>query len=339
MAVPPDLPTLDETVALVRRWLAAAEDVEPDPGARMLAGLLQDPRVPEFTLGFVDRVVRPEDPRVAAKHFERLSRHAPRFLPWHLRALITVGGGFSLLLPQLVIPIARRVLRRMVDHLVVDATPAKLETSLGRLRASGARLNLNLLGEAVLGHAEAARRLQGTRELLARDDVDYVSVKVSSIAAQLSLWGFDESVERVTALLRPLYLDAARSRRPKFINLDMEEYRDLGLTIAVFTQLLDEPELAGLEAGIVLQAYLPDSVAALAHLPEWAQRRVDAGGARIKVRIVKGANLPMERVDATLHGWPLATWASKQQTDTNYKRMLLAALTPTATRAVRIGVA
>src|SRR5690606_5059571 len=237
MAVPPDLPTLDETVALVRRWLAAAEDVEPDPGARMLAGLLKDPRGPEFTLGFVDRVVRPEDPRVAAKNFERLSRHVPRFLPWHLRALITLGGGFSLLLPQLVIPIARRVLRRMVDHLVipiarrvlrrmvdhlvVDATPAKLEASLGRLRASGARLNLNLLGEAVLGHAEAARRLQGTRELLARDDVDYVSVKVSSIAAQLSLWGFDESVERVTALLRPLYLDAARSRRPKFINLDM----------------------------------------------------------------------------------------------------------------------
>ena len=28
----------------------------------------------------------------------------------------------------------------------------------------------------------------------------------------------------------------------------------------------------------------------------------------------------MERVDASLHGWPLATWATKQETDTNYKR-------------------
>ena len=191
MAVPPDLPTLDETVALVRRWLAAADDLPSDPGAKLLAGVLKDPVGLDFTLGFVDRVVRPEDPRVAAKNFERLSRRVPRFLPWPLRALITLGVGFSVLFPWLVIPIARRVLRRMVDHLVVDATPRKLDKTLGRLRASGARLNLNLLGEAVLGDREAARRLQGTRELLARDDVDYVSVKVSSIAAQLSLWGFD----------------------------------------------------------------------------------------------------------------------------------------------------
>jgi RHH-type proline utilization regulon transcriptional repressor/proline dehydrogenase/delta 1-pyrroline-5-carboxylate dehydrogenase len=339
MAVPPDLPTVDETVGLVRRWLAAADDVKPDAGAKLLAGVLKDPVGLEFTLGFVDRVVRPEDPRVAAKSFERLSRRVPRFLPWHLRVLVMLGGGFSVLFPRLVIPIARRVLRRMVDHLVVDATPKKLDKTLGRLRASGARLNLNLLGEAVLGDREAARRLQGTRELLARDDVDYVSVKVSSVAAQLSLWGFDETVERTAALLRPLYVDAARSRSRKFINLDMEEYRDLGLTIAVFTRLLDEPELKGLEAGIVLQAYLPDSVAALAHLTEWAQGRVASGGAGIKVRIVKGANLALERVEATVHGWPLATWPDKQATDTNYKRMLMAALTPEATDAVRIGIA
>ncbi|QNO37408.1 bifunctional proline dehydrogenase/L-glutamate gamma-semialdehyde dehydrogenase [Protaetiibacter sp. SSC-01] len=341
MAVPPDLPTLDETVALVHRWLAAASDVKPDAGAERLADLLRDPDGLDFALGFVDRVVRPEDPRVAAKNFERLSRRVPRFLPWYLRALIVLGGGFSLLAPRIVIPIARRALRYMVSHLVIDATPKSLDKSLAELRSTGARLNVNLLGEAVLGDREAARRLQGTRELLARDDVDYVSVKVSAVAAQLNLWGFDETVERVVELLRPLYLDAATSRaRPrKFINLDMEEYRDLGLTIAVFTRLLEEPELHGLEAGIVLQAYLPDSVAALQHLTEWAQRRVAAGGAGIKVRIVKGANLAMERVDATMHGWPLATWPTKKQTDTNYKRMLVAALTPEATAAVRVGVA
>ena len=34
----------------------------------------------------------------------------------------------------------------------------------------------------------------------------------------------------------------------------MEEYRDLDLTIAVFTRILEDPRLQGLEAGIVLQA-------------------------------------------------------------------------------------
>lgn len=339
MAVPPDLPTPDETVALVRRWLSAADGVKPDASAKRLAGLLADPAGLDFTLGFVDRVVRPDDLRVAARNLERLSRRVPRFLPWYLRALISLGGGIGVIVPWPVIPIARRVLRGMVSHLVIDATPAKLEKTLGHLRGQGARLNINLLGEAVLGEKEAGRRLVGTRELLARDDVDYVSVKVSSVASQLSMWGFDETVDRVVRLLTPLFEQAAAARTAKFINLDMEEYRDLDLTLAVFTRLLDQPALRGLEAGVVLQAYLPDSVAALAKLTEWAKARVASGGAGIKVRIVKGANLAMERVDATLHGWPLATWPTKQATDTNYKRMLVASLTPEATAAVRVGVA
>src|SRR5206468_1849568 len=125
--------------------------------------------------------------------------------------------------------------------------------------ASGNRLNLNLLGEAVLGEKEAARRLAGTRELLARDDVDYVSIKVSSVVSQLSMWSFDEAVDKVVERLTPLYELAARSGG-KFINLDMEEYRDLDLTIAVFERILDQPKLRRLEAGIVLQAYLPDAL-------------------------------------------------------------------------------
>ena len=80
------------------------------------------------------------------------------------------------------------------------------------------------------------------------------------------MWGFDETVERVIERLIPLYEQAARSKSRKFINLDMEEYRDLDLTIAVFTRILARRELQHLEAGIVLQAYLPDALPALRSL-------------------------------------------------------------------------
>ncbi|MDO5053505.1 MAG: bifunctional proline dehydrogenase/L-glutamate gamma-semialdehyde dehydrogenase, partial [Pseudoclavibacter sp.] len=195
------------------------------------------------------------------------------------------------------------------------------------------------LGEAVLGETEAARRLEGTRRLLARDDVDYVSIKVSATVAPHQPWAFERAVERVVEQLRPLYELAAASPSPKFINLDMEEYRDLEMTIAVFTRLLDRPEFRKLEAGIVLQAYLPDALGAMIRLQEWAAERVAAGGAPIKVRLVKGANLPMERVEASLHGWPLATCDSKQDSDTNYKRVLNYALHPERAKNVRLGVA
>jgi RHH-type proline utilization regulon transcriptional repressor/proline dehydrogenase/delta 1-pyrroline-5-carboxylate dehydrogenase len=150
---------------------------------------------------------------------------------------------------------------------------------------------------------------------------------------------FDHEVERIAARLRRLY-DAANAYRPaKFVNLDMEEYRDLELTLAVFRRVLDEPAYATTAAGIVLQAYLPDSLPALEELCAWARKRRDRTGAWIKVRLVKGANLAMEDVDAELHGWPAAPFASKDETDANYKRMLDVVLDPHNDGAVHAGIA
>ena len=89
----------------------------------------------------------------------------------------------------------------------------------------------------------------------------------------------------------------------------------------------------------MLQAYLPDALPALEQLTAWARARVAAGGARIKVRLVKGANLAMERVDAVMHDWSLATYDSKLDSDANYVRCLDFALRRENTAAVRIGVA
>ncbi|WP_341769730.1 bifunctional proline dehydrogenase/L-glutamate gamma-semialdehyde dehydrogenase [Agromyces protaetiae] len=338
----------EQVEGLVRRWLAESARFPVDPAAERLAGVLKDPNGLAFTVGFVDGVMRPEDLGVAGRNLAEVAKLAPAFLPWHLRAAIRLGGVVAPVFPWIVIPIARRVLRSMVGHLVLDATPAKLGPAIAKLRESGNRLNLNLLGEAVLGEQEADRRLEGTYDFLAREDVDYVSIKVSSVVSQLSMWSFDEAVAKVVEKLTPLYRLAARSSAgsatgsatgAKFINLDMEEYRDLDLTIAVFKALLDQPELLKLEAGIVLQTYLPDALGAIQDLTEWAKARRAKGGAPIKVRVVKGANLAMEHVDAAVHDWPLATYGTKQDADTNYKRVLHWSMTPDRIDAVRLGVA
>ncbi|WP_082492409.1 bifunctional proline dehydrogenase/L-glutamate gamma-semialdehyde dehydrogenase [Leifsonia sp. Root4] len=331
------------TIALVKKWLADSADAPADPAAERLAGVLKDPNGLDFTVGFVDGVMRPEDLMVAGHNLQAVAAKTPRFLPWYMRGAIGLGGMLGPVIPWVVIPVARRVLREMVGHLVVDASPEKLGPVIEKLRSGGNRLNLNLLGEAVLGQKEADRRLEGTRALLARPDVDYVSIKVSAVSSQLSMWSFDEAVERTVERLTPLYELAANSApvngRTKFINLDMEEYRDLDLTIAVFERILDQPQLLNLEAGIVLQAYLPDALHALQGLTEWSKARRARGGAPIKVRLVKGANLAMEHVDAAVHDWPLATYSTKQDSDTNYKRVLNWALSYENTDAVRLGVA
>ena len=329
----------DQAVQLVADWVKAAQNIPADPAAEKLAGVLKDPNGLEFTVGFVDGVVRPEDQAVAGKNLGRIAPIAPSFLPWYMKSAVGLGGKLAAKASWPTVPIARTVLRQMVGHLIVDARDEKLGPAIKHLTSTGNKLNINLLGEAVLGDREAERRLTETKRLLARDDVDYVSIKVSSVSGPHSHWAFEEVVDEAVRRLTPLYELAANSPAQKFINLDMEEYKDLDMTIEVFTKILDQPQLKNLEAGIVLQAYLPDTLAAMQRLQEWAAKRVEAGGARIKVRLVKGANLSMEKVEAAVHGWPLTTCDSKQDSDTNYKRILNYALQPEHTKNIRLGVA
>ncbi|WP_051172230.1 bifunctional proline dehydrogenase/L-glutamate gamma-semialdehyde dehydrogenase [Microbacterium indicum] len=332
-----DAALAERAIAQVRTWLAAARDEKVDGAARNLAGVLSDPKGLDFAVGFVDGVVRPEDLRVAARAFQLVAKDVPSFLPAPLRALVRLGGSVAPAFPGIVVPIARRVLRGMVRHLIVDATDAKLGRALAEIATPGTRLNINLLGEAILGQREADRRVADTIRLIERPDVDYVSIKVSSTVAPHSLWAHEQAVAHAVDALAPVY--EAALAHDTFLNLDMEEYKDLDLTIDVFQAILERPAFRDVRAGIVLQAYLPDCLGAMIRLQEWAARRVAGGGRPIKVRVVKGANLPMEQVDAETHDWPLATWPSKRHTDAGYKQVLDYALTPERLANVHLGIA
>ena len=63
-------------------------------------------------------------------------------------------------------------------------------------------------------------------------------------------------------------------------------------------------------------------------LAEFAADRVSRSGAGIKVRLVKGANLAMEKVHAEMADWPLVTCDSKLATDVGYKRVLFETMRP-----------
>jgi RHH-type proline utilization regulon transcriptional repressor/proline dehydrogenase/delta 1-pyrroline-5-carboxylate dehydrogenase len=344
----PLAPIADDAVRLAERWLVVAREGatrDEDRTASRLGDLVADPADAAFAMRFVDRVVRPDDHPSAATQLAGLlaDGHVPRFLAPVDRLLLRAGARLAPLIPRLVMPLARRRMRALVGHLVVDADRAALARHVGRRREEGFDLNVNLLGEAVLGAREAARRHAEAMDLLAQPDIDYVSVKVSAIVPRLNPWDHEGSVERVVERLRPLMVAASRTSPPTFVNLDMEEYHDLELTLDAFVRLLDEPELRPVDAGIVLQAYLPDALPALRRLVGWAaERRATTTdgrpGGTVKVRLVKGANLAMERVDAVMHGWEQAPFATKAETDANYKRCLDWLLRPEHLDAVRVGV-
>ena len=308
---------------------------------RRVSRLLDDAASKAFVLELTDEIVRIRDPARAARRLDDLvgTRGVPRFAGPLDRLALRLAGAVARWFPRAVMPAVVARLRREFAGVVLPAEERAFAAHAARRRAQGIRLNVNVLGEAILGDEEAARRLGAIIEQLRRPEVDYVSVKISAVCAQLDVLPFAESLARVAVPVRALYDEALRHDPPKFVNLDMEEFRDLELTTAVFRTVLDEPPYRALDAGVALQAYLPDSYSAATGLADWAVERRRRGGARIKIRLVKGANLAMEGVDAELHGWPLAPYGDKTAVDANYKCILDALTDPRYAAAVCIGVA
>jgi RHH-type proline utilization regulon transcriptional repressor/proline dehydrogenase/delta 1-pyrroline-5-carboxylate dehydrogenase len=326
-----------QTIETARRWWDAARAVPVQGSAARLTEVLRDPRGLDFARDFADRVVRPEDDRAAASALDSLSRRTPALLPWHLRAAISFGGGFGPLAPKPIMPVARRALRHMVGHLLVDAPPEKLTQALAALRGDGVRLDLTAWGPVVSGPTRAERRVAAVRALVERPDVERVTTTVRELVGPTSPWAFDETSDLAESRLGPLVELAASTGT--HLTLGVDRHADVDLTIDVFTRLLDRPGLESVTAGIVVQSYVPEALDSLRLITDWARDRVDRGGAPISVRLVKGGSRRDEIVDARLHDWPVVTFEAKHETDASHLRLVEFALRPENAAVARVGLA
>ena len=304
---------------------------------RRFARLLKDPKAIELTIRLTDEVIRIVNPREAARRFRQIAKDATLgiglfdFLGVKLAALV------SLIFPRLTIKIVTAKVRSTSKRAILAAEKKPLARHLLKRKERSVANNINVLGEAVLGDEEASARYRSVLEMLDREEVTYISVKISSIISQIITLDTEGSIERCSERIRDLYRLAMK--KGAFVNLDMEEFRDLEITVSLFMRILDEPEFDSLNAGIVIQAYLPDSHAYFHRLVEWSKVRYARSGGSIKIRIVKGANLAMERAEAEYHGHNQAPYLSKSDVDASYLRLVDEGLRPENRGAIRLGIA
>jgi RHH-type proline utilization regulon transcriptional repressor/proline dehydrogenase/delta 1-pyrroline-5-carboxylate dehydrogenase len=333
----------DVAVARAVRWLETADRVRTRrerANRRRLSRLLRDPAGLPVTMALTDEVMRIAEPSRAASTLAAAAhRSSTRALGVRDHLGLSALAAVASVTPAPAMRLVHWQVREASEGIILPAERELLRRHIERRIGQGARLNINVLGEAVLGEEEATHRLDRVIEMVRRDEVSYISVKISAVAAQLSTFDHEGSVTRVADRLRRLYRAAAAKPQPAFVNLDMEEYRDLALTVDVFTRVLAEPEFAGLDAGIVLQAYLPESHAMFARIRQFALDRRAAGGGIVKVRVVKGANLAMESAESQVHGWPAGPYGSKAEVDASWKRLVDCALRPEHAHALRVGIA
>ena len=342
----------EEAIALAEAWQNRANELmtaEEKAYQKQIRHLLTHPEDKVTLTRMIDRSFRSDNHRKVADQVNALLREngIPGFFSPTEKILMHLFLSVGRHLPRLSVP---RMIAKMRSDSARSVIPGETETlnaHLAKRKRQGIRMNINHLGEAVLGEDEARHRLQTYIRDLQDPAVEYISVKISTIYSQIHPLAFEHSVAVLTERLAELYRTAAANtyersdgrQVPKFVNLDMEEYRDLAITTAAFTRTLDRDEFKSHAAGIVLQAYLPDAFAIQQALTAWACERVAAGGAPIKIRLVKGANMEMELVEASLFNWPLAPYDNKRDVDANYKRMVHYGTDPKIMPAVHLGIA
>jgi RHH-type transcriptional regulator, proline utilization regulon repressor / proline dehydrogenase / delta 1-pyrroline-5-carboxylate dehydrogenase len=315
---------------------------------KQIARMVNDSNGKAFMARMSDQCFRSQDPyRVASQlRFILKEYGVPHFLPPLKRLSFWLFKWLGYPLAKMTIPLLRWTLRQQTAKVILPGEPKALAKHMQQRRKERIRLNLNHLGEAILGEAEAKARLDTYLKDLENPAVECISIKISTLYSQISLIGWQNSLDVLSERLKQLYRSAQKNRYilpdgrkiSKLVNLDMEEYRDLHLTVALFQRVLDDPEFHQLTAGIVLQSYLPDAFPIQQELTAWARTRVASGGAPIRIRIVKGANLAMEKVEASLKSWPQAPYTKKASVDANYKKMIHYGFESENIKAVKLGI-
>ncbi len=341
-----------EAAELAAAWQVKANE-QMTPSEQKVQGrmakLLTHPTDKVFLAAMVDQSFRTTNKkRIASQLNDLLEEYGiPSFLSTGEYSLFELFMHAGRHVPKVSVPAVIHRIRKDSRRTIVPGEEAPFAAHLAKRKAEGVRMNINHLGEAVLGEDEAVHRLETYLKDLQNPDIEQISIKISTIFSQIQPLAFEDTVNelvrRLTTVYRVArdntYTRADGSTHAKCVNLDMEEYRDLDITVAAFLRALSQEEFKNLTAGIVLQAYVPDSYDKMKEIIEWARKRMEEGGAQIGIRIVKGANMEMEQVEASLMNWPLAPYDNKREVDANYKRMVLFGMQPDNIRAVHLGIA
>ena len=311
--------------------------------------LIQNPNDKTLLSKMLDESSQIHDNKLLARRMKVLIERygVPKFFSSTDAFLLKLFTSFGYWFDFIAVPIFKQRLRSDTSKVIINEKASFLNRHLTERRKQKIGQNVNLLGEVVLGNGEANHRYEHYLEALKDPQINYISIKISGIYAQINPLNYAKNkvdlCERLARIYQQSieypYTDDNGITRSKFVNLDMEEYKDAELTLDVFKTVLALPQFKHYSAGIVIQAYLPDAWNLQSELLAFAKERFANGGASLKMRLVKGANLQMESIVSSLKGWENPVLGSKVEVDANYLHILDRALEPENAKALHVGVA
>ena len=261
-----------EVLVWAKEFLAKADqELTPEEvkEQKKFASLIQTPANKILLSKMLDESSQVRDSRKLAKRMKLLIKEygVPDFFNSFDQFQLKLFTCFGYMFDKISIPLFKARLRKETDKIIISEERPALTGHLSGRWNSRIGQNVNLLGEVVLGDSEANNRYVHYLEALKEPDINYISIKLSGIYAQIHSLSYEQNKKDLCELVAAVYRQAMKytytdqdgTEKHKFVNLDMEEYKDMELTLDVFISVLSMPEFKNYTAGIVVQAYLPDA--------------------------------------------------------------------------------
>src|SRR4030095_9584148 len=187
----PDLSLIDEAVRLARHLQERATALQTPQERRQQAELdrmLQTPADKVTLVKLTDQAFRSRTAARTAEHLTHILdvQGVPRFFSPLDRALLRGFQTFGGWLPGVAVPLVKEHMQHETANVVLPAEAELLAGHLAARAREGVRMNVNFLGESLLGEEEATHRLQKYLEGLQLAEVEVLSVKISTLYSQIS---------------------------------------------------------------------------------------------------------------------------------------------------------
>ncbi|HDL08514.1 MAG TPA: aldehyde dehydrogenase, partial [Desulfobacteraceae bacterium] len=241
----PDNRIVNEAVELAKAWQDRANELMTQQEKSIqdqMAKLLTHRSDKVVFAKLIDQCFRSKEPDRVADQVNLLFREfgIPVFFSTWEKDLVRLFMGVGRHVPKVSVPMMIEKIRKMSSRWVKFGEKDFLRAFLEKRKEQGVRININRIGEAVLGEKEALFRLDTYIDDLKQPDIESISVKISTIYSQIQPIAFDHTVDILTERLSRLYSTAKsnsfirkdKTRAAKLVNLDMEKYLDLETTLA-----------------------------------------------------------------------------------------------------------
>ncbi|MDJ1370711.1 aldehyde dehydrogenase family protein [Gulosibacter molinativorax] len=278
----------------------------------------------EFLRRLVDDVIRPDDLIASGFALNDLRDEIPATLTRRTRRLFKLGAFAGAGIPFVAVPAIRRGALAFFGNAITRESA--LDEAVRAIAERDGSVRVVPLSDAILGDAAEDAYLARVRALIANPNVSEIEIGWRELQPHDGSWDFEGTADRASVRFGTLVREAAEHQTA--LLLRAESSRDLELVIETVIRTMDFEGLERSDFGVRVPVDFPDSSTLLRRLAGRAHLRREDGGVATRVSLFRLSDRAMERADAVMHGWKVASYVEDAEVDANMFRIIDAILAP-----------